>query len=216
MIVKIHDISLTIHPDAVPVWPGDPQLELTRFLSLDRGESVNASRLTCSVHMGTHVDAAAHHFAEGGGTDSLSLDALIGVAYVLDCGEAEAVDSTLLDAAQLPSGVRRLLFRTTNSALWNNLPTSRFHKNFVALTPDAAEWIVDAGVQLVGIDYMSIERFGAEAPVVHRTLLKAGVVIVEGLDLRKVQSGTYELICLPLKLAECDGAPARVVLLERT
>lgn len=196
------------------MWPGDPSLEIRRFLDMGRGDAVNASSLRCSVHAGTHVDAPVHHVAGGVGADELPLEALIGPAVVADLTARREIGPADLDRLGLSADTKRLLFKTDNSEIWSHEP-EEFRREFVALTTSAAGWIVRAGIRLVGIDYLSVERFGASPPLVHRTLLEAGVVILEGLDLRGVRAGRYQLICLPLKLRGLDGAPARAVLVEK-
>lgn len=210
--MKIIDISPCVD-ESLPVWPGDPPIRIEQFLDLGRGDAANASMISCSAHTGCHVDAPAHHFADGVGADELSLAILLGPAYVADLALVEQIGPEELDALRLPAGVRRLLFKTRNSNLWNERPHV-FHRDYVALTPEGAEWVVRFGVRLVGIDYLSVERFSPPAPITHRTLLQAGVVILEGLDLRAVTPGPYQLICLPLRLRGLDGAPARAVLVD--
>jgi arylformamidase len=209
--MRFIDISVTVD-DRVPLWPGDPPVEVASFLQIGRGDAVNASRVSCSVHTGTHVDAPCHHFKGGVGVDALPLGILIGPAVVVDARGLARVGRGDLEARGVGPGVDRLLLKTDNSALWAG--RTRFHPDFVALCRDAAAWLVDLGVKLVGIDYLSVERFGAREPVVHRALLGAGIVILEGLDLGPVAAGAYRLICLPIKLGGLDGAPARAVLVD--
>lgn len=210
--MRIHDISLPISP-ALPVWPTDQAVSLRPTLSLSSGDVANASHLSCSVHAGTHVDAPIHYIEGAPGVDSLRLEVLIGPAQVCSLPHVDQVSAEALELLNLPSEVERLLLRTRNSELWMR-GVQEFTPDFVALTPDGAEWIVRRGIRLIGIDYLSIQRFRDSNPTTHRTLLKAGVVIVEGLDLSHVQPGLYRLICLPLRIVGGDGAPARAVLLE--
>lgn len=210
--MRIIDISVPV--DALlPVWPGDPPIRIGRFLDLDRGDGVNASSISCSVHTGSHVDAPLHHVARGAGVDELPLDSMIGPALVADFSDADEIGPAELDALSLPPRVERLLCRTRNSIVWGEADRS-FRKNFVAVTPAGAEWLVERGVRLVGVDYLSVERFGASPPDTHRRLLGSQVVILEGLDLRNVSPGEYWLVCLPWKLRGLDGAPARAVLIQ--
>lgn len=208
--MRIFDISLPVDA-SIPVWPGDTSVSLDRFLNIECGDPVNASRVSCSVHVGTHVDAPAHHFASGAGVDAIPLDSMLGPAVVADLTQADQIGAAELTALNLPAGTTRLLCVTRNSRLWAD---SRFTEDFVAVAPDGAQWLIDRNVKLIGIDYLSVERFGAEPPDTHRRLLGAGVVIVEGLDLREVSAGRYWLACLPWKLRGSDGAPARVVLID--
>ncbi|MCB1771584.1 MAG: cyclase family protein [Candidatus Competibacteraceae bacterium] len=203
------DISLTISPD-LPHWPGSPLTELTRRRDMARGDSVNDSVLTCGVHTGTHVDAPLHFLADGADVTRLSLAVLIGPAVVATLPEVKAITARDLEALNLPPDTQRLLLRTRNSEDWQRGDRT-FRPDFVALTTDAAHWIVARGIQLIGIDYLSIQRF-RDNPETHIALLQAGIVIVEGLNLTGIEPGDYELICLPLKLAGAEGAPARAVL----
>jgi arylformamidase len=207
--MKMYDITLPIDP-ALPVWPGDPAIELERAASITQGSDANVSRLACSVHVGTHVDAPLHFIDGGESVDRLDLRILTGRAHVVDCRGVSQISAAKLEAAGIPKRARRLLLKTDNSSLWH-AGVSDFIEDFVALLPDAAGWLVERGIQLVGIDYLSIAPFHDGVPT-HQILLKAGVIIVEGLDLWKVPAGRYTLYCLPLKLTGSDGAPARVIL----
>jgi arylformamidase len=211
--LKIVDISVSISA-GLPVWPGDPQIEIERYRLISDGNNSNDSRIACSVHSGTHVDAPAHFIENGAIVEQLPLEILMGPVTVVELVEAEIITPELLEAQALAPQTRRLLIKTKNSALWAD-PGHQFNPDFVALNSESARWIVNKGIDLVGIDYLSIQMFkDAEAPT-HRTLLEAGIVIVEGLDLRKVAPGDYQLFCLPIKLAGCEGAPARAVLIEQ-
>ena len=206
--MKIYVVTRPVSPD-MPVWPGDPPVSLKRVKRIEDGEKDNLSHLACSVHIGTHVDAPLHFIAGGGDILSLQLDVLTGPATVVALPEADVITAGDLERLSLPHQVKRLLFKTRNGAL----PITEFSKDFVALTLDAAQWIVERGVALVGVDYLSVEDYGGDGSV-HRALLGAGVVAVEGLDLRDVPPGDYALYCLPLKLVGSEGAPARVILVE--
>jgi arylformamidase len=210
--LKIIDISVPVSP-RLPVWPGDAPVELERYQALSAGDDCNASRICCSVHSGTHVDAPGHFIDNALTVEDLSLDTLIGPALVIEVPEAGAIEPRFLESVPLPQGTVRLLFKTRNSDLWRK-PDHSFHSDYVALSPQAAAWIVDRGIRLVGVDYLSVQMFADPEPLTHRTLLAAGVVVVEGLNLQGVRPGFYQLICLPLKLVDSDGAPARAVLIE--
>jgi len=212
MDMRFIDVSLMVD-STLPVWPGDPPIQIAPFLELARGHSANASSMSCSVHTGTHVDAPRHHIDGGIGVDQLPLSSLVGPAYVADLSDYHKIDAQSLELAQITEGVERLLLKTTNSGFWANGVRS-FREDYVSLTVDAAEWMRDRGVRLVGIDYLSVERFRAPSPVVHHALHQAGIVILEGLNLTDVRQGAYELICLPIKLRDLDGAPARAVLVD--
>lgn len=206
----IYDITLPVSP-RLPVWPGDPPLELERIESMDAGAHANVSRLACSVHLGTHVDAPHHFLNDGRTVETLPLEVLTGPCFVAHLpDEVDLVTASVLEAAALPDGVERLLLRTRNSYLWAR-GESRFQTDFVAVSEDGAAWLVQRGVRLIGVDYLSVAPFRQSEPT-HRALLAAGVVVVEGLDLSAVAGGHYGLYCLPLKLVGSDGAPARVIL----
>lgn len=208
--MKLFDVTVAISND-LPVYPGDPPVSVTRVQSLEQGDLARVSQLSLSTHVGTHLDPPYHFIRDGQTLDQVPLEVLIGPARVLDVGAAPVIDAALLQQFNL-EGVQRVLFKTSNSRFWRT--TREFQTEFVYLEADAAAWLVAQGVQLVGIDYLSVEKFDFEQPTTHLTLLGANVVIVEGLDLSEVPPGDYELICLPLKLKDGDGGPARVVLRE--
>jgi len=208
--MTIYDISLTISPN-MPVWPGDSNVKLTQVSFIDQGANANVSELSFSVHTGTHVDAPHHFLNDGRTVENLPLDVLTGPCFVLKLDDnVQAISAAVLEAANLPVGVSRLLFRTRNAHIWAN-GINQFQTDFVAVPLDGAEWLVRRGIKLVGVDYLSVAPYKESRPI-HEVLLKAGVVIVEGLDLSKVEQGFYDLYCLPLKIAGCDGAPARAIL----
>jgi arylformamidase len=210
--MTIYDISLTISPQ-LPTWPGDPPLELERFESMDTGAHANVTKLSSSVHLGTHVDAPHHFLNDGRGVDALPLDVLTGPCYVTQLPDGiDAITSEVLDRTEISSEMKRVLFGTRNSHLWAR-GESKFETDFVAITEDGAEWLVERGIQLVGVDYLSVAPYGDSVPT-HTVLLKAGLVVVEGLNLSQVMRGFYDLYCLPLKIAGCDGAPARAILVQ--
>jgi arylformamidase len=202
------DVSVPLR-DGMVVYEGDPPARIERVAEIARGDMANITHLDLGAHTGTHVDAPAHFLPGGAGADRLPLDVLIGPAVVADLtARAGDIDAAALGAVDLPDGTERLLLKTRNSALWAR---DAFVPEFAGLTDAAARELVARGVRLVGIDYLSIAPSGDPAPT-HRTLLGAGVVIVEGLDLRAVAPGRYELVCLPLRIAGADGAPARALL----
>lgn len=206
---NILDISVTVHP-GMPVWPGSAGFQIAFSRQIATGDHANVSVLTQDVHVGTHVDAPLH-FVDGAATvDRMALETLIGPAQVVYLPEVEAITAETLEGLTLAPGTTRLLFRTRNSRLWA-AGDSVFREDFVALTADAAQWVVDHGITLVGVDYLSVQRYH-DGPETHQILLRAGVVIVEGLNLDGVEPGPYELICLPVKLLGAEGAPARAVL----
>jgi arylformamidase len=204
-----YDITLPVSSD-MPVWPGDPAFELQHTDSMDAGAEVNTSRMIMSVHMGTHVDAP-HHFLNNKKTvEQLPLNILFGRAYVLALPDVDLITAEVLEKADIPPRTRRILFKTRNSQLWAQ-GVKTFQTDFVALAADGAQYLVDRGFKLVGVDYLSVAPFSDGRPT-HEILLRAGVVVVEGLDLSAVAPGRYTLHCLPLKLVGSDGAPVRAVL----
>ena len=210
---NIIDISVPLYPE-MPVWPGSAGIQLMQTSRLDEGDGVNNSKLICDVHVGTHVDAPLHYIRDGKNIEQLKLEDLIGLAVVVYLPKVESVTENVLENLSLPENTQRLLLRTRNSSLWEN-GSRRFQTNYVALTQDAAQWVVDHNIRLIGVDYLSVQRYG-DGSQTHEILLGAGVVIVEGLNLARVESGLYELICLPLKLVGSEGAPARAVLRKVT
>lgn len=189
------------------VWEGDPAPVLERASSIGAGDGYNLSRIVFSSHTGTHVDAPLHFIDGAGSVDELALDALIGPALVVDARAEENEIGAELVGRAVPDGCERVLFATRNSLLWDE---DGFRSDFVTVSPEAGQLLVTKGARLVGIDYLSVG-----SPETHRTLLEAGVVLLEGLDLRSVDAGHHDLVCLPIRLAGADGAPARAVLVSR-
>jgi arylformamidase len=210
--MQIYDVSVPLSA-TTPTYPGDPGIEIKQWLTLAKGDVANVSLINFGLHSGTHVDAPAHFIAGGSRVGSLPLESLIGEAEVVEVAtDVRVIDADFV-AANCARGSQRILFRTRNSTFWNNTQDG-FREDYTYIHPDAAKLLVEAGVKLVGIDYLSVEQFKSEKFETHHALLSSGVVILEGLDLREVPSGLYELICLPLKIAggSGDGAPARVIL----
>ncbi|MBT3358183.1 MAG: cyclase family protein [Rhodospirillales bacterium] len=208
----IHDVTLTLSSE-VPAWPGQKAPKLFRLRSMSEGGANNISQLETFVHFGTHVDAPLHFVNGARPVDQMPLETLIGPCVVVDFPDVDAISREDLQGANIPAGTERLIIRTRNCRLFDD-HSQGFDKNFVALMPDAANWVVEQGFLLVGIDYFSIERYEEPGALTHLALLGAEVAVVEGLDLRAISPGDYELICMPLKLKDCDGAPARVALIE--
>jgi arylformamidase len=207
--MRIYDISLTISPD-LPVWPGDAHPKLERTSMIEAGDDANVSFMHLSVHTGTHVDAPYHFVSQGRTVEELQLNHLTGRAYVLHLPDINTITAEILDNADIPTRTKRVLFRTNNSNYWRQ-KENKFQTDYVALSADGAEYLINRGIKLVGIDYLSIAPY-QETKRTHEILLQAGVIILEGLDLSEVSQGRYALYCLPLKLAGSDGAPARVIL----
>ena len=206
-----HDISLTVNSD-LPVWPGHPQIAFDLTSDMNAGAKANITRIALGVHTGTHLDAPLHFIRDGGDVTTLALETLIGPAQVVDANDAAVIVATVLDSLSIHDDTERLLIKTRNSQLWSEARTD-FFTEFVAVNPSGAAWLVENEIRLVGVDYLSIAPYGDSVPT-HVTLLRAGVIPVEGLNLSAVQPGKYWLICLPIKLGGCEGAPARAVLVS--
>jgi arylformamidase len=210
--MRVFDISLTVTPDMV-VWPGDPPVRMRRMQALAAGDMVNMTELAMSVHTGTHVDAPAHFLAGGKTIEQLNLDALVGPCRVVQVpDDVSLLAAQVLEALPIPERTERLLIKSRNSDHWRT-PGKPFQTEFVAVDESGAEWLVQRGVRLIGVDYLSVAPFDAPLPA-HVVCLQAEMILLEGLDLGAVPPGDYLLCCLPLKLAGSDGAPARTVLIE--
>ena len=209
MRTEFIDITVPLHAGC-RVWPGDPPFEAERFRAIGAGNKANVSLLRTSVHVGTHIDAPHHVIESGAAVDELDLSIFVGPAVVVDIQTPGHISADLLDRA-VAGRPERLLLRTRNSLPGGALDQSGFTEKFCALTADAADWIVERGVGLLGIDYCSIEPADGDGTV-HRRLLTAGVVLLECVDLRRVAPGDYELLALPLRLRGLDGSPVRAVL----
>lgn len=204
--MELIDITVPIR-DGMFVYDGDPTVTLTRVKAIEDGQVANISRLDFGVHSGTHIDAPLHFIEGGDAAELLPLEPLLGPAEVIDATSVEGdLDAEALQGLELPEGAERLLFKTPNSSLWNR---DSFSQEFVHLDGSGAQYLLDRGVKLVGLDYLSVGD-----PDAHRVLLGGGVVAMEGLDLREVDPGPYRLVCLPLKIVGSDGAPARAVLVK--
>lgn len=210
--MKIYDITFPIS-NLTPVYEGDPSVRAEISASMKKGDAANVTSLCCGAHTATHVDAPNHFIDGTRKVADLELEKMIGRCLVVAIPD----DVMEIEPQHLPSlsGVERILFKTRNSAFWNE-PEKGFRRDFTAVSPAAAKVLADADVKLVGVDYLSVEKFGSVDFATHITLLEKEIVILEGLDLRGITAGEYELICLPLKLISetGDGAPARVVLRE--
>jgi arylformamidase len=209
--MKIIDVTLTISPEST-LWPGDEPVSLKRFRKIEDGANANATRIDMAAHTGTHVDAPYHFFMEGKGVDQMRLDILTGEVLVLEFGaDVDVIDAQLIKSQNVPAGTQRVFFKTRNSQLWAN-QVKEFQPGFVGVNLEGANCLVELGIRLVGIDYLSISPYKKSRPT-HEALLGAELVIVEGLDLSRVSAGLYQLFCLPIKLKDADGAPARVILI---
>jgi arylformamidase len=211
--MSIYDITVPISP-SMSRWPGDPEVEVSPEMTIAE-HGYNLSRISMGTHTGTHVDAPRHVLGGGNTVDRIPLDLLIGKAYVFEVQPSDgwAIQPGDLTELGLPRDAKRLLLKTSNSDLWGTAPEF-FEHSFVHLSKKAAHWLAGRGVNLLGIDYMSVDGFPDKDLPSHHELLEAGVAIVENLDLSRIQPGVYDLMVLPLKLLDGDGAPARAVLVR--
>lgn len=208
------DVSAPIDPKTAPVYPGNAPIKLDFMLDYAKGDRLDLSAYSLGAHTGTHVDAPLHFIKGGTPVDKVPLEPFVGPARVIDC----SADAMVIDAAELNKhawkGAKRILFRTRNSRNgWMTDPT--FHEDFTYVAPDAARLLADAGVVLVGVDYLSIEKFHSPEPKAHLALLGKGIPVVEGLSLKDVEPGDYDLIVLPLRVVDHEAAPARAILRRR-
>lgn len=206
-VPKLLDVTVPL-AQGLPTYPGNPAFELHAVKRIADGGSSNVSALALGTHTGTHVDAPRHFIDDGMTVDALPLDLLIGRARVVEIPKRGPITANDLAAAGLREDLRVLL-KTPNSALWNS---AEFHEEYAHLTDAGARYLVEQGVKVVGIDYLSIEKFKQAGAPAHRALLSNGVIIIEGLNLAEAEPGMYEMYCLPLRIVGGDGAPARVVL----
>jgi arylformamidase len=198
------DVSVTVRPE-MPIYAGNPGVAVELTKSIARGDPANVSYLKLGAHTGTHVDAPRHFIPEAEAASELSLEPLIGPCAVVDAtAQSGPLGRAAVASLDIPAGVERVLLKTSNSALWER---DTFESSFVRLDAEGANELVDRRIRLVGIDYLSVGD-----PDAHLVLFRAGVGVIEGLDLRGVDHGDYFLVCLPLKIAGSDGAPARALL----
>lgn len=198
------DVSVPLH-NAMVHWPGDPTVAINPFKEIERGDSSNLSAISMGAHSGTHVDAPRHFISRGTGVDKMPVEAMVGRARVIEIKDAESIRSDELQQHRIRRG-ERILFKTRNSSyVWQS---DKFVEDFVYLSDEAAEFLVSRRIRLVGVDYLSVGGYKGGG-FVHRKLLGNGIWIIEGLDLSRALPGKYQLICLPLKLVDGDGAPAR-------
>ncbi len=201
---KIYDITQSIKPKML-LWPGDLPVSYDKA---DDDSTVITTNLTLCAHTGTHIDAPLHVLQKGHGTDSFELNYMLGMARVCCVANTKCINRDDLESLKL-EGVSRLLLKTDNSEL---LSKKEFAENYISISEDAAAYILEKGIKFVALDYLSVDSFGSLDLPVHKMLLSAGVVVAEGVNLREVPPGDYEMLCLPLKLENCDGAPARIIL----
>ena len=212
--MRLLDISVPLS-DGMAAWPGSPGYRTESLLAIERSDPANVTSINMDLHTGTHVDAPRHFLEHGGTMDEIPLHRYFGPCIVVEVSARARITSADLEEVDIARGCERLLLRTKNSDPEWLAEDADFKSDFAALTPDAADWIVRRGIRLVGIDYMSIELFDGDGAV-HRALLSAGVLILEGLRLGHVVPGAYELICFPVFAADCEAAPVRAVLRDVT
>lgn len=205
--MKLIDVSVALDT-SLPTYPGNTPFSLEAVKRIASGDSSNVSTIHMSVHAGTHVDAPRHFFDSGIGVDALPLEMLCGRTRVIEVTSRKAIAAEDLAAAHLSEDVR-VLIKTHNSRLWG---TAEFQKDFVGVTESGAKYLVEHGIKVVGVDYLSVEVFKTPGAPAHHTLLGAGTIVIEGLNLIDVEPAVYDMICLPLRVVGADGAPARVVL----
>lgn len=204
--MKVFDISVPIHSEMI-VYEGNPGVALESWESIAEGATANVSRISLGAHTGTHVDAPLHFLEDGPGSEAIDVSRLIGPAVVVDARDLEELDADSLASLDIAEGAERVLLKTRNSRHWER---DSFTRDFVRLDGSGARFVIEHGIAVIGIDYLSIGDVEA-----HRLLLSADVIPLEGLDLREVDPGEYELLCLPLRIEGSDGAPARAVLVSR-
>lgn len=212
-MMKIFDVTVPIKI-SMPVWPGDPKVDNQLVASIENGDEANVTCINMSAHTGTHIDAPRHFLETGDSIENLNLNILLGEVEVIEINSnLTQIDAATLRDIKQNGWKQRILFKTRNSSL-RLFEKNLFYKEFTALTPDAAEYLVIQGVKLVGIDYLSIAPF-ENGMVTHVVLLKNNVIVIEGLNLSDISAGIYELVALPILLENADGAPARVLLIQK-
>jgi arylformamidase len=205
--MKLIDVSVPIDA-SLPTYPGNTPFSLEPIKRLARGDSSNVSTLHLSAHSGTHVDAPRHFFDNAPGVEGLPLEMLDGRARVIEVTSRKGIGADSLAGADLSEDIR-VLIKTSNSRLWGS---PEFHRDYIGVTEDGARYLLEHGIKVVGVDYLSVEEFKKPGAPAHHILLGAGIIVIEGLNLRDVEPGVYEMFCLPLPVTGSDGAPARVVL----
>ena len=210
-MIRVRDISLAIEP-GLPTWPTSEGFRVRSSMRIAAGDSANVSVLEMDVHTGTHVESALHFLENGAPIDSIPVEQLVGPARVVDV-DGEAVTAAALDALGIDADPPRLLIRTTNSDRWAR-GWGQFDPVYVALTTDAAQWIVEREFRLVGLDHLSIQQYGSDGET-HRVLLRGGVAILEGLNLAGVEASVYTLVAAPIRLIGTEAAPTRALLIDQ-
>lgn len=205
--MKIIDISVPLSAN-IPIWPGSHGFSQIQTNSISNGCQSNMTVIDMDIHVGTHIDAPFHFLIDGKTIDKIPLNELCGDAFVLDARDEKIISEMVLIGGNIPQNTKRLLIKTNNGYWWKQ---KSFNQSYVGLSANGAQWLVDYGIKLIGIDYLSVANFD-EIQIVHEILLKKDIIIVEGLDLTEPIQGIYEFSCLPLKMVNADGAPARATL----
>ncbi|HLP44239.1 MAG TPA: cyclase family protein [Candidatus Nanoarchaeia archaeon] len=208
--MKIIDISVPVN-DTIPVWPKAARPDFPKFLSMERGDVCNDSNIRMGMHTGTHIDAPLHFVKNGKSIDSLPLETFIGDVLVVELPDANEISAEQLDSLTIPENTERILFKTKNSKLWG--ATNEFAKDYVGISITGAEWLAKKSIKLIGVDYLSIAKY-EEAADVHKILLGKGIALLEGINLSQVESGVYQLSCLPIKFTGLEAAPVRAILIK--
>lgn len=208
---EIIDITVPLR-NGLACWPGDPETAIEPVSRISEGAGANISRYSFSSHAGTHVDPPYHFIDSGYKLDKIPLDHLIGPCRVVEFSGLDKITYADFESAGIPEGTERLLIKTRNSRIWQESPGT-FKEDFVYITPEGADWLVERKVKLVGLDYLSVAEFKKGGPV-HKKLLEIGTVLLEGVALSEAAPGDYTIVCLPLLVKDGDGAPARTVLIK--
>jgi arylformamidase len=205
------DITVPLENGMVE-WPGDTPVRVSKLEEIARGDELNVTAVAMTLHAGTHIDAPRHFFRDGKSIEQMPIEATVGPARVIEIEDPECIRAEVLTPHHIGQG-ERILFKTQNSVRFRG--DRRFHEDFVYVARDAAEHLVERGVRVVGIDYLSIGGFHTDLFETHQILLGASIWVIETLDLTAVAPGNYDMICLPLRVPGIDGAPARAVLRPR-
>ena len=209
--MKLHenwiDISYPVHPNLTPTWPSARKVEFIKKKDMCCGDAVNDTDLHFNLHTGTHIDAPLHFLENGKSIDQMPLSQFLGECFVVDIGESKEIRPEHFESAKIPKDIKRILTKTKNSFNW----TPDFNKEFIGLTLDAAKWMADRKIVLYGNDYLSVQPYKGNNEI-HKVLLNAETVLIEGLYMPSVMQGLYELICLPMFLKDVEAAPARVLI----
>jgi len=210
--MKIIDISVG-NNNKMPIWPSTPKFKTKKNYSIRRGDTANDTSIEMSVHTGTHIDAPLHFISSGQSIDKLPLDTFVGPALVVYLPRVKEILSIHLEKLDIPSGVERILFKTSNSTLWKE-KNSVFRRDYVGLTSEAALWLSKRNFKLVGVDYLSVAKFNESIPV-HNILLRNSTALLEGINLSEAKPGLYELVCLPVKMIGLEASSTRAILIKK-